>query len=403
MSSSAPPRPARRVEHAVAYRRENEFASHPYVRGFWRNGRGELIANFSVATVDYGGDPQQLAHIGLVRSTGGRRAATLRSTDAGRTWRVTDADPRRPNNDVMVPRPGIDGRPGGLPEVAPVDFNDPDVLVSNFNHQYLREDPQLRDYLPYLDSLVTAPERQVYWRVSTDGGNSWSRSAMLPLDGLHSLSAVESSTMRPDGRCLLFLSGVARPGEGSRPLVYRSLDDGSDFRFLSWITPRNDPLAGGTVQMYPRGLVMPDGRILCTVRIDRNWDGDMWTHLYASDDGGRTWYFLSRANDFGAPAAPLLLADGRLVLVYANRLQPSMRAIVSEDGGRSFGPELVIRDDGGSWDIGYPRVWEAAPGVVGALYYFNTRDDAVQVKPRGSPPWGAGGVRFIARSFFAVD
>jgi hypothetical protein len=25
------------------------------------------------------------------------------------------------------------------------------------------------------------------------------------------------------------------------------------------------------------------------------------------------------------------------------------------------------------------------------------------VKPSGNPPWGAGGVRFIARSFFSVD
>ncbi|MFO7324517.1 MAG: sialidase family protein [Pseudomonadota bacterium] len=400
---SRPLRPARQVEHAVVYRREDEFASHPYVRGFWEDARGHLTANFSLATVDYRGDPDRLAHIGLVRSAGGRRAVTIRSEDRGRTWRVVDADPRRPNNDVMAPRPGIDGRPGGLPEVAPVDFTDRNVLVSNFNHQYLREDPQLTGYLAWLDGLIEAPERRVFWRVSKDGGASWSRSAMLPLDGLYSLSAVESCTVRPDGECLLFLSGVASRGDRSRPLVYRSVGGGSDFHFLSFIVPREDPLAGGTVQMYPRGLVLPDGRLLCTLRIDRDWAGDMWTHLYASDDGGRTWSFLSRVNDFGAPAAPLLLSDGRLVMVYANRLQPSVRAVVSEDGGRSFGPELLVRDDGGSWDVGYPRAWEAAPGVVGVLYYWNTRDDPIQVHTDRTPPWGAGGVRFIARSFFAVD
>ena len=61
----------------------------------------------------------------------------------------------------------------------------------------------------------------------------------------------------------------------------------------------------------PRGLVLPSGRILCTVRIDRDWAGDMWTQVYYSDYGGRTWAFLSRISDFGAPAAPLRLADGR--------------------------------------------------------------------------------------------
>src|SRR5690606_9550257 len=270
--------------------------------------------------------------------------------------------------------------------------------------QYMNEDPLVRAFYESLKSVVPAPERQVLFRVSKDGGASWSRSAMLPLEGLHSLSAIESATVRPDGQCLLFLSGATAPGAGSRPLVYRSLDAGTDFHFLSFVVPRNEPLSGGTIRMYPRGLVLPSGRILCTVRVDRDWAGDMWTHVYQSEDLGRTWRFLSRISDFGAPAAPLLLGDGRVVMVYANRLQPSIRAVVSEDEGRTWGPEIIVRDDGGSWDIGYPRVWEAAPGLVGTLYYFNTRDDPVQVKPPGSgPPWGAGGVRFIARSLFTVD
>ena len=76
-------RPARNVEHAVAYRRENEFASHPYVRGFWETAAGHLICNFSLTTVDYHGDPNNLAHISLVRSAGGRRGVTIRSEDRG--------------------------------------------------------------------------------------------------------------------------------------------------------------------------------------------------------------------------------------------------------------------------------------------------------------------------------
>jgi hypothetical protein len=398
------PRPAREVEHAVAYRREGEFASHPYVRGFWETGAGHLIANFSVATVDYRGDPNRLAHISLVRSAGGRRAATIRSEDRGKSWQVVNEDPRRPNNDVMAPRHGIDGLPGGLPEVARVDFSDPDVLVSNFNHQYMNQDPLISEFYEGLRKVVEAPERQVYFRVSKDAGNTWSRSAMLRLDGLFSLAGVESATVRADGQCLLFLNGVSRQGEASRPLVYRSLDDGSDFRFLSWVTPEVESTSGGAVRMYPRGLQLPDGRILCAVRIDRDWAGDMWTHVYESRDLGRTWSFLSRISDFGAPAAPLRLADGRLVMVYGYRLRPSIRAVVSEDGGRSWGPELIVRDDGGSWDIGYPRAWDAGRGRVGVLYYFNTRNDPVQVpRPPGREPWGEGGVRFIARSFFSID
>lgn len=397
------PRRAKNVEHAVVYRKENEFASHPYVRGFWETGAGDLICNFSLTTVDYQGDPNKLSHLELVRSAGGRRAVTVRSEDRGRTWKVANQDSNRPSNDVRAPKPGVDGKPGSLAEIGPIDYSNRDVLVSNFNHQYMTEDPLVRDFYESVKTHVEAPERQVFFRVSRDAGRTWSRSVMLPLDGLHSLSAIESSAVRTDGRCLLFLSGASRQGTGSRPVVYRSTDDGTSFHFLSYVTPADDPFFGGTVQMYPRGLVLPNGRILCSVRIDRDWAGDMWTHLYKSDDGGRTWQFLSRVSDFGAPSAPLLLKDGRLVMVHGVRLPPAgIRALVSEDEGLTWGPEIVVRDDAGSWDIGYPRVWEAEPGRIGAVYYFNTKDDPMQVKPVGTL-WGAGGVRFIARSFFSVD
>jgi hypothetical protein len=399
-----PPRRAKHVEHAVVYRRENEFASHPYVRGFWETGAGHLICNFSVATVDYHGDPNRLAHTGLVSGPGGRRAATIRSEDRGRSWTIANEDPQRPNNDVMAPRPGIDGKPGPLSEIGPVDFLDRNVLVSNFNHQYMPNDPLIREYYNNLRATVEAPDRQVFFRVSKDAGQSWSRSALVPNDGFYSLAATESATVRPDGRCLLFLTGVTKQGAGSRPVVYRSLDDGTSFHFMSCVTPKDESRYGGLNLMYPRGTMLPSGRLLCTLRLDRNWDGDQWTELYASDDGGRTWGFLSRATAFGAPSAPLLLKDGRLVMTYGARFAPSgIRAVVSEDQGRTWGPEIIVRDDGGSWDVGYPRSWEAPGGKVGVIYYYNSKDDPLQIKPVGTSLWGAGGVRFIARSFFSVD
>ncbi len=45
----------------------------------------------------------------------------------------------------------------------------------------------------------------------------------------------------------------------------------------------------------------------------------------------------------------VVLKDGRLVMVYGYRLMPSgIRAKVSEDGGRTWGGELIVRDDGGA-------------------------------------------------------
>jgi hypothetical protein len=397
------PRFAEDVEHAVVYRRENEFASHPYVRGFWENAAGHLVSNFSVTTVDYAGHPSLLSHLALVHSPLGRRSVTVGSTDRGKTWTILNEDKNRPSNDVKVPEPGVDGQAGRLTEIGPIDYTDRNVFLSNFHHMYMAEDPLIAEFAARASRAYGPPENQVLFRVSQDAGQTWSRSVMVPNIGFHQLMAVESSLVRPDGRCLIFLRGITRPGDPDRCLVYRSIDDGTLFEFLSFITPERDPLHGGLHNMYPRGLMLPNGRILCTVRVDRHWSGDMWTELYKSDDGGKTWQFLSRVTEFGAPGAPLLLKDGRLVLVYTYRLpEPGMRAIVSEDEGATWGGEIIIRDDAGSWDIGYPRAWEAEPGKIGVIYYYNDKDDPIQVKPQGSL-WGAGGVRYIARSLFSID
>jgi len=54
----------------------------------------------------------------------------------------------------------------------------------------------------------------------------------------------------------------------------------------------------------------------------------------------------------------------------------------------------VLRDDGGNWDLGYPRVVETAPGTLLTTYYMNRRDDPLQMN---------GGVRHIARTIFEID
>ena len=80
-------------------------------------------------------------------------------------------------------------------------------------------------------------------------------------------------------------------------------------------------------------------------------------------------------------------------MTYGYRVEPEgIRARVSEDDGRSWGPELVLRDDGGSLDLGYVRAVKLPGGKVMAAYYFNRADDPKRL-------WG--GVRHIAATVFA--
>jgi len=386
-----PPRPAKDLDTAIVYRREDEFASHPYVAGFWETGAGHLVANFSTRNVNYGGDPDNLSHNNLGRNTGTRNV-TVRSEDRGRTWQETE-----PIYNNATGETG-DDVPDSMAEVAPIDFMNRDVILANSSSGF-------------------SPTSRAFVRVSKDAGRTWSRTFRLPLDGLQSLGAMNSTLVRPDGRCLLFMFEVSQDGWNRHPLVYRSTDDGTTFHFLSFITPKEDPFGagssgtwknlpyafGGHRWFYPRGYMLPNGRILCVLRCQRDPTGDMWTELYRSDNGGQTWQFHSRVNDFGAPGSLVQLGDGRLVIVYGYRLPPfGIRAVVSEDEGMTWGPEIIARDDGGSWDLGYPNAWLAEPGKIGVIYYFNSKDDPVQVQP-GNTLAGAGGVRHIARSIFSVD
>ncbi|MEH3105797.1 MAG: sialidase family protein [Sphingomonas fennica] len=378
-----PPRPARDADHAIVYRREDQFCSWPYTSGFWQAGDGTLIANFVARTVRYASGAE-INHDAL--EAAGRalapRTLTVRSHDRGVTWDGAD-----PQVDML----GAGQAPGPLTALGgPVDYRDRQVLVSSGSS----------------GGFAVATARGTV-QISRDGGRRWSPPAVLPLDGLVSTTGIQSTLVRPDGRLLLFLFEVDKANGNRRPLVYASTGGGTDFHFLAYVVPKTDLWGqadgdySGSVRFvghrwfYPRGLLLPNGRILCVTRCQRDPTGVMWSELFYSDDGGGTWAFLSRINDYGAPASLVVLPDGRLVAVYGYRLMPSgIRATVSEDGGATWGAEIIVRDDGGSWDLGYPNAWIAADGHIGALYYFNDRHDSVKAN---------GGIRHIARSIFKID
>jgi len=383
----AAPRAPRHVDHSVVYRREDEFCSWPFTSGFWETGDGTLIANFATRNVSYGsGDA--IRHDVLGQNSSNPRTVTVRSRDRGRTW-------GEPQYNMMA-GPGGEGRGRSREDMStrfadPVDYRDPNVLVSSGS----------------MGGFATSGTQGTA-RISRDGGKTWGETILVPLDHLASMTGVHSTLVRPDGRCLMFMFSVESDNSHRRPLVYGSVDQGREFRFMSYIVPREDPFGNadgdyndpsvafvGHRWFYPRAYMLPSGRILCITRCQRDPTGVMWSEVFYSDDGGDTWGFLSRVNDFGAPGNLVIMPDGRIVAVYGYRLMPAgIRATVSEDGGKTWGPEIIVRDDGGSWDLGYPNSWLVDDNTIGTLYYFNSKDDPVQAN---------GGVRHVQRSVFTID
>ena len=384
----SPPRQARHVDHAVVYRREDEFCSWPFTSGFWENAAGTLIANFATRNVSYNsGDA--IRHDVLGQNSTNPRTVTVRSHDRGLTW---DGDNPQYNMLSGGPAGGERIDYASMPSMfsEPVDYFDKNVLVSSGS---------TRGFAYGSRGLL---------QLSRDGGKTWGERIVLPSEGLPASAGIQSVLVRPDGRLLIFMFAVDQDNSHRHPLVYGSTNQGREFHFMSYVTPYEDPFGNadgnytdpsvafvGHRWFYPRGYLLPGGRLLCITRCQRDPTGVMWSEVFHSDDGGETWHFLSRPNDFGAPGDLVIMPDGRIVCVYGYRLMPAgIRATVSEDGGKSWGPEIIVRDDGGSWDLGYPNSWLIDGNTVGTLYYFNSKNDPIQAN---------GGVRHIARSIFTID
>ena len=100
-----------------------------------------------------------------------------------------------------------------------------------------------------------------------------------------------------------------------------------------------------------------------------------WIETYRSLDDGAHW---TRENvpapDLGEgnPPSMIRLKDGRVCLTYGYRARPyGMRARLSDDGGRTWADEIILRDDGGGRDLGYPRTVQRPDGKIVTIYYFH--------------------------------
>ena len=73
---------------------------------------------------------------------------------------------------------------------------------------------------------------------------------------------------------------------------------------------------------------------------------------------------------WGFPIHCASLPDGRILIVYGRRKAPfGIRAAISEDEGRTWGEEIVIRDDLPNRNLGYPSAIEYESGKLFTVYY----------------------------------
>ena len=127
----------------------------------------------------------------------------------------------------------------------------------------------------------------------------------------------------------------------------------------------------------PSTVRLRDGGLLTAVRCREG--GHSWISIWRSGDSGKNWSLLgdkaAQTGTRGNPASLLLLTDARLALIYGYRIEPyGIRARLSDDDGQSWSDEIILRQDGSSWDLGYPVSVQRPDGKIVTVYYYTDKE-----------------------------
>jgi Neuraminidase (sialidase) len=204
---------------------------------------------------------------------------------------------------------------------------------------------------------------------SYDKGKDWEGPFRFPNFESSGNAARTDYIVEDEDSCTFFSTAAKSDGKEGRVFCYRTDDGGKSFQFLSYLGPE---MASGSFGIMPSSVRLSDNELICATRIH---DGDRkYIGLFRSVDNGLTWTAESDPVDNvgkGNPPAMIQLKDGRICLTYGYRAKPySMCAKLSDDGGKTWGPELVLRNDGNTTDMGYPRTVQRPDGKVVTVYYF---------------------------------
>jgi sialidase-1 len=358
------------MEHVIVCKNAGAYSCFPDVV---RRRNGELWVSFRRTG---GFSLEALRHGKYDHVDKGARIALSRSLDEGVTWEeariLPPFDPECGEQDPSI-----------------TELDDGTLLVNFFRWRVVP--PEGKNRLPY-------PARQQYdgswsdvegpWVIrSYDGGETW-EGEPVPVDSAPLPRAGTSDAVLQlfDGTLLMGIYGADYGSAVCRAYAVRSTDGGNTWGQPALIA--HDP--EGKISFEEPALARAaKGHLLAVLRCGEPGN---YQYLYQalSYDEGHTWVDLHRTPMWGHPAHVLPLSDGRLVCSYGYRRPPyGVRTCASEDGGCTWDieGEVILRDDGGSRDVGYPSTTQLPDGTLVTVYYIH----------------GSDGIRHIAATHWRLD
>ncbi len=319
------------VEHGVVFFEEDRFAGWPANQGMW-SWENEIVCGFTLGY--YKKNPTGGHDIDSRRPSVPRQA---RSLDGGHSWTVEipayldESGKERPATELT----------------QPIDFDHPNLAVR------FRGDC-------------------VYY--SNDRAKTWSGPHPLPTFERPGLLARTDYIVEGKRRLTAFVAAEKEGGREGQPLCIRTEDGGLRWELVGWIGPQ--PPASYGYAIMPATVAVPGDAYLSIIRRGGVFDGKRrwWLEAYLSPDDGASWHLLDqpRIDNAGNPATLTRLKNGDIAMTYGWRSVPyGIRARISQDNGQTWSGETILRADGASWDIGYPRTIQRPDGLCVTTYYYH--------------------------------
>lgn len=266
---------------------------------------------------------------------------------------------------------------GGSQDPCLLQLRDGTLLCASYGWAFLREDGLENLPDPHFQNRYGSVFLGGYLLRSIDGGRKWS----APIYPPHIEPEVHVNPMGnpipaynrgamyegKNGRIYWVVAANDRlsPRRTSNYLLV-SDDKGKNWEHLSTVA-KDEEVIFNEASIYET----PKGDLVAFIRTD-NFEGQ--AVIARSTDGGKSFGQWQSMGFKGHPLQATRLPDDRVLLVYGYRHQPygiRARILNAECTDFATAEEIVLREDGGNGDIGYP--WAVVLDDHHALvtYYFN--------------------------------
>lgn len=357
LAVEAAPATLRKVEDIVIYQDDKFYSAFPSIV---RRKDGELLVAFRRAP-----NRKLLGEKSNSHTDPNSYLVLVRSRDGGKTWS------REPELIYADPF-------GGSQDPCMVQLSDGTLVCTSYGWALLNPDfaAKLSDSLRHGNFAFLGG----YIVRSKDGGLSWQGPLFPPPVGADNTSDIFGKAVPAynrgamcegrDGRLYWVVAAntATKPRRTETHLLISS-DKGESWKYSCPVA--TDPkVTFNETSLYET----PKGDLVAFLRTA---DFDDHTVVARSTDRGRSFQPWQDAGWQGHPHYALHLPDKRVLLVYGYRHAPfGIRARVLDAECTDFktAGEIVLRDDGGNGDLGYPWATMLSKNRALVVYYFNVAD-----------------------------